>query len=331
MAGGKYKMVALDLDGTLLGPDHRISDESVAYLRELHRKGFLVAIATGRSPASCADVIVRLDCLSIESAAGGFPLVCLNGASCMIVRKSGESGSSKPSGPVALQTVGVSDDSLPSNAMLDGRLVQRELFHEPVPVDVAVKTLGLAKGLGLVTNYYVGSEIYAQPLDESHRKITRRYSDLTGTPIGYVDDDYSAAMGRGMPSKLVVFCETGVIDEVCRKLSDALHGEAHVIRGSPPFFVEVLNTNVCKGKGLERMCQSLGIDLHECIAFGDGDNDREFIQLAGVGYAMKNARDAVKAIADRVTKLTNAEDGAIRTLQEMESDGQLHFPGPGEG
>ena len=75
MAGGKYKMVALDLDGTLLGPDHRISDESVAYLRELHRKGFLVAIATGRSPASCADVIVRLDCLSIESAAGGFPLV----------------------------------------------------------------------------------------------------------------------------------------------------------------------------------------------------------------------------------------------------------------
>jgi len=45
----KYRMVALDLDGTLLGPDHLISEASVDYLRSLHKKGFIVSIATGRS------------------------------------------------------------------------------------------------------------------------------------------------------------------------------------------------------------------------------------------------------------------------------------------
>lgn len=44
----RFRMVALDMDGTLLGPDHKITDATVSYLRELHVKGFLVAIATGR-------------------------------------------------------------------------------------------------------------------------------------------------------------------------------------------------------------------------------------------------------------------------------------------
>ena len=46
--GPKYRMVALDLDGTLLQPDHTVSNETVDYLRALHDKGLTIAIATGR-------------------------------------------------------------------------------------------------------------------------------------------------------------------------------------------------------------------------------------------------------------------------------------------
>lgn len=45
----KYRMVALDLDGTLLNSNHDISDATIEYLRRLHEKGFIVCIATGRS------------------------------------------------------------------------------------------------------------------------------------------------------------------------------------------------------------------------------------------------------------------------------------------
>ena len=44
----KYRMVALDLDGTLLGHEKRVSDATVEHLRKLHDKGFIVSIATGR-------------------------------------------------------------------------------------------------------------------------------------------------------------------------------------------------------------------------------------------------------------------------------------------
>lgn len=37
------------------------------------------------------------------------------------------------------------------------------------------------------------------------------------------------------------------------------------------------------------------------MAFGDGENDAEMLKLAGIGVAMGNAMDSVKAIADHVT------------------------------
>lgn len=47
----KYRMVALDLDGTLLNSNHELADEMAAYLRRLHDRGIIVAIATGRCVA----------------------------------------------------------------------------------------------------------------------------------------------------------------------------------------------------------------------------------------------------------------------------------------
>lgn len=62
------------------------------------------------------------------------------------------------------------------------------------------------------------------------------------------------------------------------------------------------------------------------LAFGDGDNDLEFLQLAGWGVAMKNAREVVKETADEVCEWSNDEDGVIRTLQQYELEGKLYFP-----
>ena len=49
--------------------------------------------------------------------------------------------------------------------------------------------------------------------------------------------------------------------------------------------------------------------------------------MAGLGVAMKNGRECLKAAADDVTSHTNAEDGAIRYLQRLEAEGRLQFAG----
>jgi len=308
-ADAKYRMVALDLDGTLLGPSHEISDASVSHLRKLHDKGFIISIATGRSPAATAEVIRRLNLKFPSPHSEGFPVVTTNGAKGIHVSHADLMHQEKGD----------------SNPMLDGRMVITELFHTPVPLDLTQKTLKLAKSMGCVTNYYIDHDIYAQVEVDWHLDATRKYSNLTGVEFTYCTDDYEAAMKRGLSSKLLVLCEPHTIDEIYEKIEATLGHEAKVIRGSPPFFVEILNKEVCKGTGLEMLCEKLGVGLDECISFGDGDNDIEFIEKSGLGIAMRNARDNVKAVADEITEHTNGDDGVIRMLQRLESEDKLRF------
>ena len=58
------------------------------------------------------------------------------------------------------------------------------------------------------------------------------------------------------------------------------------------------------------MSKHLGIGLEECIAFGDGGNDMTILQTAGIGVAMGNAYEGVKAVADYVT--TSVDEDGIR-------------------
>ena len=134
-------------------------------------------------------------------------------------------------------------------------------------------------------------------------------------------------MGRGLPSKMNILCEEGQIDDVTAKVKARLDGRATVIQ-IPPYFVEIVREDVCKGNGLAKMCDELGIGLNECISFGDQDNDIEFIQNSGLGFAMSNARSNIKAIADEITEFTNNEDGVIRELKKLEKNGMLHSSCP---
>ena len=62
-----------------------------------------------------------------------------------------------------------------------------------------------------------------------------------------------------------------------------------------------------KGKAMVAMCQHEGFDVADTMAFGDGGNDIPIIQKAGIGVAMGNAVDMVKAVADHVTSSVDDE------------------------
>ena len=74
---------------------------------------------------------------------------------------------------------------------------------------------------------------------------------------------------------------------------------AHLVRSNPRF-LELLPDGVNKGSALRRVAAHLGIDVHEVVAIGDDENDREMIETAGIGIAMGHAPDTVKIVADRV-------------------------------
>jgi len=65
--------------------------------------------------------------------------------------------------------------------------------------------------------------------------------------------------------------------------------------------VDIISKNGGKVVGIEKMLEHYGITKQEVIAFGDSGNDIDMLQFAGIGVAMGNAADCVKAVADYVT------------------------------
>jgi hypothetical protein len=114
-------------------------------------------------------------------------------------------------------------------------------------------------------------------------------------------------------------------DSLKERLQKELPADTTLVRGSPPFFVEVLAPHVCKGGSLGKLCKKIGIDMKDTVAFGDGDNDIDMIRDVGYGIAMANGRDVVKKVAKRVTEFTNDEDGVAKMLSILQEEGV--FPG----
>lgn len=228
----------------------------------------------------------------------------------------------------------INNEDASTNLFLNQTLIiNEELFHTPLSPSLTLKTLALAHKLNCVTNYYHNHNIYAVARNEKHLELTQRYGKLTGSTELYrylnledgngdvknnnIDNStvhthengygYQKAIELGQPSKLLILCDTEDLDKITQHVRDELTPDAHVIRGAPPFFVEVLDPHVNKGHGLRRLCDSLSIPLEEVIAFGDGDNDVEFLQIAGWGVAMKNAREVLKSVANEVGEWSNNE------------------------
>lgn len=86
-----------------------------------------------------------------------------------------------------------------------------------------------------------------------------------------------------------------------------------------PFYFEFTAKGIDKAKALDTVLIPMGYKKEEMIAFGDGHNDASMVKYAGIGVAMDNAVDDLKAVADEVT-LSNEEDGIAYTLSKYLKD-----------
>lgn len=83
-----------------------------------------------------------------------------------------------------------------------------------------------------------------------------------------------------------------------------------------PEFTDIIPGNLSKAEGIAQVLGHYGIAREETIAFGDGGNDIEMLEYAGIGVAMGNAVPEVKAHADHVT-LSVDDDGITAALDNM--------------
>ncbi len=89
---------------------------------------------------------------------------------------------------------------------------------------------------------------------------------------------------------------------------------------SDRIFLEVVKKGIDKGAALHILAELLKIPVCDTVAVGDAENDIPMIKAAGIGFAMKNAADAVKASADRITLSDNNHDAIAEIIEFCENE-----------
>ena len=82
-------------------------------------------------------------------------------------------------------------------------------------------------------------------------------------------------------------------------------------------FLEYLPLGVNKGSAVQSLCEMLNVPIENAYAAGDERNDISMIKAAGVGIAVCNALDEVKAVADYVTENDNEHDAIAEVIDKL--------------
>jgi len=272
----KYKLIAVDIDGTLLSPNREISFRNYSVLKNATENGVIVTLCTGRGYFMAQKVIGPLD---FE-----FPLVLHNGAVIVNSR--------------------------------DGRLLKQWALSQ----ETASKAVAMMKGFGLepfAYDFYKGECRVAYESINSANKAYVGYMS-TKESILYQTPDLVAYLDHS-PTQLVAIDHRQIIEEAMEALKKSLP-QANVFTsgslGGEYWFLEVLDADASKSKSIEYLAQLHQIKQSEIMAIGDNFNDLDMIGYAGLGIAMENAPDEVKAQSDFVTT-SNAEDGVAKAIEKF--------------
>ena len=105
------------------------------------------------------------------------------------------------------------------------------------------------------------------------------------------------------------------IDAMEKELNASLHDNLHIYR-SRPTYLEIAPRSISKGTALALVLEKLyGIELQHAMAFGDNYNDIDLLKMVGLGVAVGNARDEVKAVAKEIT-LNSVADGVAVAIEK---------------
>lgn len=196
-----------------------------------------------------------------------------------------------------------------------------------LPVAVVDAVAGYAREHEMPVQAYRGERF----LVERDTREARIYEQSAQMAFDVVPN-LAAAVGSGTPKLLMIGDHDALVEhqralsalaeELAGSLPDADHPRSGVA-SAPAFevmfskwnYLELVPAGVSKGTALRELCDKLGIPIGESIAAGDSNNDIAMLRAAGLGIAVANARDEVKAAADVVLERT-AEDGAIAELVE---------------
>ena len=275
------KIIALDLDGTLLDSQKRLSERNRAALERAAAKGALVVPTTGRffgmMPQAVRDLPFVRYAITINGAQ-----VYDRETDAAIVREE-----------IPLET------ALELMAILDRYDVIYDCYRQ---------------NWGWMTaSLQAKAETYAT--DEHYLKMVREFR----RPVPDLKAHLRETAAEGGVQKVMLFAPLADTEaKTCAAIVREVNARFPEIKVTSSTWND-LEFNIAganKGNALKRFAEHLGLTLDNCMAFGDGLNDLTMVEAAGTGVAMANAEPEVKRAAQVVT-VSNDEDGVAVELEKI--------------
>ena len=171
------------------------------------------------------------------------------------------------------------------------------LYGRTVDLTESRRVLALVKQLGLHVNLYLDDSIFIERESPVSLESARK-DGIRQRPVG----DLASFLDHP-PTKLLIIGPGPTLERL-GAMFDAQPHSATVVR-SEPTYLEILPAGVTKGTALQEVSRITGVPLSQIAAFGDSNNDTDMLIKAGLGVAVGNAIDAVKAAADYVAEGRN--------------------------
>ncbi len=265
------KIIALDLDGTLLNKESQLTPRTIKTIKAVQGKGHKVIIATGRPYRMSKSIYQQLQ---LDT-----PMINFNGSLTHLPEKKwrGE-----------------------QNIRLDKKYLL-EFLHKKEEFQ-ADFIAGEYKNNFYITQDYLENFQPALMGVETISKANLMQADRIQS------DPNSILMQTRIPEKY----------ELAEAIRQHFKHEIEVNTwGGPLNILETCAKGVSKATALSYLLDQFGATPQDLIAFGDEHNDVEMLQLAEVGYAMKNASPTLLPHADKTTELSNQEEGVAYELEKL--------------
>lgn len=273
------KLVALDLDGTLFDNSSRISKHNLTAIRSITDKGIHVVISTGRPFEGIPFDQIKGTGINYAITANGSGIYEISTGKCLY-----ENAMDEELVTPILNFLLTRDIHM--DAFIGGK------GYTPVQCVETAQKLTVPSS---IKNYIITTRTrldnILQFIHENQLKVQKMTLNFYPAADGTLID-------RETVRKFLV--SNPSITTVCGGYNN----------------LEFTRADANKGVGLRKLAEILGVNPDATMAIGDTENDLAIIEAAGIGVAMGNATDAVKARADYVTT-TNTKDGVAAAIEHF--------------
>lgn len=286
-----YKLLAVDLDGTLLNSYGEVSNKNKEAIKKAISKGIDVVVTSGRPISAAKSYAIDIEANNYMICGNGSVLYDLKNEKILF----GDFIDKKK----VLRIINICEEnSISYSVFTDKTILTKALSYNMRVFNYE----NINRSDDKKTQIKIVDDVYKYVLENDSINVLK----IT------ICDDSKIIFGR-IINKLREIKDVEVLDIAHMSSKKIKDGVKDVI--IEYYYTEITNKNVNKWNAIKELIKIKNINDSEVVAIGDNINDKEMIEGAGLGIIMKNSAPYMKEFADKIADDNNS-DGVAMAIEE---------------